>query len=88
MNRSVIDRRAFVGAVVGILAVAKIGATQPAGKVWRIGWTRVGSPPPDAVDAALREGLRPLGYVNTKTAKTLRLAIPQSILARADRVIQ
>ena len=58
-----IGRRTFLGAAVGVLAFAGTGPAQPGGKVWRIGWTRVGSPPPDAVDAALREGLRPLGYV-------------------------
>jgi putative ABC transport system substrate-binding protein len=58
-----IDRRAFLRAAVGVLATAKVGWAQPAGKVWRVGWARAGSPG-DAVDAALREGLRALGYVD------------------------
>jgi putative tryptophan/tyrosine transport system substrate-binding protein len=58
-----IGRRAFVRAAVGVLAMARTGAAQPAARIWRIGWIRVGSPPADAVDAALRDGLRPLGFV-------------------------
>jgi ABC-type uncharacterized transport system substrate-binding protein len=49
--------------VVSLLAVPFAAGTQPAGRVWRIGWL---SPPPAATGAseleALRKGLRELGY--------------------------
>lgn len=63
MSEPLIDRRAFVRATVGALAMTTGASAQPAAKVWRIAWARVGSPPADAIDAAFRQGLRDLGYV-------------------------
>jgi len=58
-----IDRRAFVRAAVGVLAMGSAARAQASAKTWRVGWARAGSSG-DPVDAALRDGLRTLGYVD------------------------
>ena len=62
-DRSVVDRRAFVRAVVAVLAGAGTVSAQPGGKVWRVALVRGGAPPADVLDAAFRQGLSDLGYV-------------------------
>ena len=62
---SVIDRRAFVRAIVAVLAGAGSVSAQPGGKAWRVALVRSSAPPAaaDAVEAAFRKGLSDLGYV-------------------------
>ena len=58
-----IDRRTFLGALSGGLLAAPLAAgAQPAGKVYRIGFLRQGSPPRPWVEA-FQQGLQELGYV-------------------------
>ena len=55
------DRRAFVGATLSLLAVPLAAEAQPAGKVHHVGFL---APAPTVLNvAALREGLRESGYV-------------------------
>ena len=56
-----IDRRAFLGAL-GLLAAPGIGAAQPAGRVYRVGYLANDSTASRFVEA-FREGLRELGWV-------------------------
>ena len=58
-----VDRRAFVRAVVAVLAGVGMVSAQPSGKVWRVALVRGGFPPVDVLDAAFRKGLSDLGYV-------------------------
>src|SRR5262245_15095555 len=70
---SVMDRRTLLfGLGVGLLAAPLAAEAQEPGKVWRIGLLVPGLPPGCGSDAnpppllALRDGLRELGYVETK----------------------
>ena len=94
------DRRAFIGRLVlATLARPRAAPAQPARKVARIGIRGlgvtsdlVGPQPRSPSTSALLQGLRELGYVygviNVKAAKSIDLAIPQSVLLRADEVLQ
>jgi ABC-type uncharacterized transport system substrate-binding protein len=58
------DRRAFVAGTVCVLAAPVAAAAQPAGKAYRIGVLSPGSVEGSSAEiAALRQGLRELGYV-------------------------
>jgi ABC-type uncharacterized transport system substrate-binding protein len=56
------DRRAFLCGASALLAATLAAEAQQAGKVYRIGLLRVGSPPPSFIEP-FRQGLRELGYV-------------------------
>jgi putative ABC transport system substrate-binding protein len=59
------DRRTFISSVtLGLLAAPLVAEAQPAGKVPRVGWLRLGSPgsSPWEMEGFLK-GLRELGYV-------------------------
>jgi hypothetical protein len=71
-----------LAAVVGPL----LAEAQEAEKVRWIGVLRI---TPDLTwMEALRGGLRDLGYVNHRTMRALGLTIPQSLLLRADQIIE
>ena len=58
------NRRTFLGALSGGLLAAPLAAgAHPAGKVYRIGFLRLGQPNKDWVEAFQR-GLRERGYVD------------------------
>ena len=60
------DRRAFLGAL-GLLAARRAAEAQPAVRVWRVGYLSVATPELDqGWVAALRQGLRGLGYEDGK----------------------
>jgi putative ABC transport system substrate-binding protein len=56
------ERRRFMAVIAGGLVAAPVAAAQQAGKVYRVGFLRVGPPPPSFIEP-FREGLRELGYV-------------------------
>ena len=58
------ERRAFLGTLTGGLLAAPLAAeAQQAGKVYRIGFLRVGQPPRTFVEA-FQQGLRARGYID------------------------
>jgi putative ABC transport system substrate-binding protein len=61
-----IARRAFLGAALGLLAAPREVAAQPAPRPHRIGFLRVGQPPPTFIEP-FREELRRLGWVEGRT---------------------
>ena len=85
---NVVRRLALILALV-VAALASESSAQQPGKVHRIGLLHISSAAGSAtrVDAQ-RQGLRDLGYVNLKTAKALGLMLLQSLMVRADHVIQ
>src|SRR5262245_27748892 len=57
------DRRAFLGTLAGSVLTAPLDAkAQQAGKVYRVGVLRVGTPPPSYIEP-FRQGLRDLGHI-------------------------
>jgi putative ABC transport system substrate-binding protein len=58
----VMERRAFVGGALGLLAAPLAAEGQQAGKVYRIGFLRAGQPPESYLDG-FQQGLRERGYV-------------------------
>ena len=67
VTATMISRRAFVGGSVALLAAPLAARAQQTGKVWRIGYLRLGFRPMSGslptVDAFI-QGLRDLGYVD------------------------
>ena len=57
-----IDRRAFLVGAVGAFAAPRPAVAQQTGRVNRIGFLRVGSPPATWIEG-FRQGLRELPYV-------------------------
>jgi putative tryptophan/tyrosine transport system substrate-binding protein len=55
------NRRSAILLVVALL-LALPAASQPAGKVWRVGFIALTAPPPESVEA-FRTAMRDLGYV-------------------------
>jgi putative ABC transport system substrate-binding protein len=57
------NRRAFLGAALGLLTAPLAAEAQPAGKVYRIGFLRAGPPPKTWVEA-FQQGLQERGYID------------------------
>jgi putative ABC transport system substrate-binding protein len=57
-----LGRREFIGLLGGAAAWPSSGRTQPAGKVRRIGFLRIGAPPPGFI-GPLRAALKELGWI-------------------------
>ena len=58
------DRRAFIAGILSLLAAPLAAEAQPAGKVPRIGWLRIGRPGSSPWELeGFQRGLRELGYV-------------------------
>jgi putative ABC transport system substrate-binding protein len=74
------SRRAFVTGTLTLLAAPLVAEAQQAGKVYRIGFLRVG-PPPTAWIEGLRQGLRELGYLEGRN-----LAIEFGLASSAAQV--
>ena len=75
------DRRTFVTLVAGTCLLEPFAVrAQQAGKIFRIGLLVPAPEPTPTIRIEL--------VVNMKTAKALGLTIPQSLLLRADEVIQ
>ena len=69
---------------LGLLLASLVTAAQQPGKVPRIGFLGGTNP----VDLPVEQPTRFELGINLKTAKSLGLTIPQSVLVRADEVIQ
>ena len=76
-------RRAFIGALAGLLAAPLAAWAQQTGKVWRIGLFHVGlDHVPPSLDG-LREGLKALGYEEGKNLQLDFRNVADETAARA-----